>query len=178
MTMLSSLARGFVVAALTAAPAVAQAQAARPVTVDFENAPLARVVESFATFSGRTITLAAGLEGRAVTSSVRAMDWELALGQILAAQSLIARPGTGDALRIERQRNISVDYQDAPLSGVVRDVAAFAGHRIVLAPAAGDPPLTVSIRDTDWQQALDQMLASVGLVARANREGALQIERR
>ena len=176
--MRTNVARRLAFVALIAAPAVARAQAVGRINVDYENAPLSRVIENFATYSGRTIILAPGIDDRVVTSSVRNLDWELGLDQILATQSLVARPDSGFGLRIERERNVRVEYQDALLSRVLNDVATFAGRAIVLMPAAGDPHLTVSIRDMDWQRALDQMLASVGLVARPNQDGSFQIEKR
>jgi type II secretory pathway component HofQ len=176
--MRTRVARRLAFVALIAVPATSQAQVAGRINVDYENAPLSRVIENFATYSGRTITLAQGIDDRVVTTSVRNMDWELGLDQILAAQLLVARPDSGFGLRIERERRVSVEYQDAPLSRVLHDVAKFAGLAIVLTPAAGDPQVTVSIRDVDWQRALDQILAPVGLIARPNRHGALQIERR
>lgn len=173
-----SVAACFALAFLISAPAFAQDQAPRRITVEYQNAPLNRVAEAFATFSGRSIALAPDVGDPAVTSLVEDVDWESGLDQILATQSLVARPDSAGGLRIERERRISVHYQNARLSRVLLDIATFADRPIVSSPSMVDPEVTVSIHDVDLQRALDQILAEVGLEARADRAGVIRVTAR
>jgi type II secretory pathway component HofQ len=162
---------------LTFAPALILAQSPSQVTVDYQNAPLSTVVRNFAAFSGRTIAVAPGVGDALVTTSIQGVDWEHGLDHILAAESLIARPDSGGGLRIEKERRISVEYQNARLSQIINSIAAFGGHAIVIAPNVGDPQVTAAVRDVDWQRALDQVLRPIGFVARPNNEGVFLVER-
>jgi type II secretory pathway component HofQ len=75
-------------------------------------------------------------------------------------------------------QRITVEWQNAPLSHVVRALSAFSGQTIVVAPDVGDPELTVSVQNVDWRRALDLALASRALVARADAAGVIHIEKR
>jgi len=78
----------------------------------------------------------------------------------------------------QAQPRITVTFQDAPLSQVIENFAAFAGRNIVLAPDVGDPHVTADIRNVEWQLGLDQILAPLGLVARVDASGVIRVERR
>jgi type II secretory pathway component HofQ len=162
--------------AVLVASASAGAQEPTQITVQYESAQLRRVVENFATFSGRAIVVASGIDDQLVTANVRDVAWNVALDQILESRSLVARPQKGGALQIERERKLTVDYHAAPLSSVLQAIAGFSGRTIAPPAVVGDPWVTVSIRDTDWQRALDQIAKSVGLVARADRDGVFHLE--
>ena len=44
-------------ASLVLVPTLLRAQASRPLTIEYENAPLSRIAAGFSTFSGRSIAL-------------------------------------------------------------------------------------------------------------------------
>jgi type II secretory pathway component HofQ len=88
---------------LALAPSIGQAQTQRVVTVEWQNAPLSRVVEAFATFSGQTVAVAPNVGDPEVTATLRNVDWRFALDTILARQGLIARVDASGVLRIEKR---------------------------------------------------------------------------
>ena len=69
------------------------------------------------------------------------------------------------------------EWQDAPLSNVVRAFARLSGRTIVVAPDVGEPQITAHVRTTDWERALDLILATQSLVARVDASGVIRIER-
>jgi type II secretory pathway component GspD/PulD (secretin) len=163
---------------ILAVAAVANAQSVAPVTVNYEAAPLHRVVENFAAFSGRTIEAAPGVAGRSITGSVQSLAWESALDRVLAQNELVARPTAAGTLRIEREQPVTVVYQDARLADVVAAIAGFAGQSIAVPPTVADSAVTVSLAKVDWQRALTEILTPLGLVARPYATGGLAIEPR
>jgi type II secretory pathway component HofQ len=72
---------------------------------------------------------------------------------------------------------MTMEWQNAPLTDVVRAFAAFSGRTIVVAPEAGNPEVTASLADVEWQRALDVVLMAHGLVARVDATGVIRIER-
>jgi type IV pilus assembly protein PilQ len=88
---------------------------------------------------------------------------------LLAVSPSIARAQAGG--------RVTLEWQNAPLSHVVRAFAAFSGRTIVVAPDVGDPELTASVLDVDWQRALDVILATRALVARVDGSGVIHIEK-
>lgn len=165
-------------ASLVLVPTLVEAQAPRNVTVEYERAPLSRIAEAFASFSGRAVTVAPGVGDPAISGSVRNLDWKDGLDRLLAGQALVARPDTGGGLRIEHERPMSVEYQDAPLTDVVRAISAFSEHAIVVTPGVGNPQLSASLTNVDWQRGLEQILTPAGLMAQADAEGVLRIQLR
>jgi hypothetical protein len=165
-------------ASLVLVPVVAEGQASRSVTVEYENAPLSRVAGGFASFSGRAVTIAPGIGDPAITGSVRNFDWKDGLDRLLASQALVARPNTDGGLRIEHERRMTIQYEGAPLTDVVRAIAAFSEHAIVVMPDVGNPPVSVSLKNVDWQRGLDQILTHTGLVAQTDSAGVLRIQSR
>jgi ferric-dicitrate binding protein FerR (iron transport regulator) len=165
-------------ASLVLVPGLVRAQAPRNLTVEYEGAPLSRIAESFANFSGRSIAVAPGVGDPTISGSVRDLDWKDGLDRLLASQALIARPTTGGGLRIERERPMSVEYQDAQLADVVRAIAAFSEHTIVITPGVGNPQVSASLTNVDWQRGLDQILTPAGLMAQADAAGVLRIQLR
>lgn len=167
-----------VLSPILAVSAPSGAQSVAPVTVNYEAAPLDRVVESFSAFSGQRIEAAPDVAGRSISAWVHDLDWESALDQILAQNELVARPTATGTLRIEREQPVTVVYQDARLADVVAAIGGFAGQSIVIPPNVAERHVTVSLTKVDWQRGLAQILAPLGLVARPRLGGGLSIEPR
>lgn len=163
-------------ASLVLAPAVVQAQASRNVTAEYVGAPLSRIAASFASYSGRAVTVASDVGDPVITGSVHNLGWREGLDRLLADQALVARADTGGGLHIEYERRMTVAYEGARLTDVVRAIAAFSQHAIVVMPGVGDPPVSASVTDVDWQRGLDQILTPAGLVAQADAAGVLRIQ--
>ena len=102
------------------------------------------------------------------------MSVRLGLAAVLAFASLALSPSTG---RAQAQRLVTVEYQNAPLSGVVAGFAAYAGARIAVAPSIGNSEVTAAFQNVDWRVALDTILARQGLVARTDASGVIRIEK-
>ena len=77
-----------------------------------------------------------------------------------------------------RGQKVTMEWQNAPLTDVVRAFGTFAQRSIVVAPEVGNPEVTASITDVDWQRALDLVLMPHGLVARVDDKGVIYIERK
>jgi type II secretory pathway component HofQ len=92
----------------------------------------------------------------------------------LAAALLAVAPS---ASRAQVSRGVTMEWQNAPLSDVVRAFALFSGQTIVVAPEVGNPKVTASLQNVDWHRGLDLVLMSHGLVARTDRSGVIRIER-
>jgi ferric-dicitrate binding protein FerR (iron transport regulator) len=105
----------------------------------------------------------------------RTMSKRLFLGAGFALTLLALSPSIG---RAQAGGRITVEWQNAPLSDVVRGFATFSGRTIVLAPDAGDPEVTAAYQNIDWQLALDLILERLGLVARVDSSGVIRIEKR
>jgi type II secretory pathway component HofQ len=75
-------------------------------------------------------------------------------------------------------QNVTMEWQNAPLSQVIRAFARFSGRTIVLASDVGDPEVTASLQNVDWQRALGLVLARLGLVERVDPTGVIRVERR
>jgi ferric-dicitrate binding protein FerR (iron transport regulator) len=77
----------------------------------------------------------------------------------------------------QEARRGTFEWQNAPLSHVVRAFAAFSGRTIIVAPDVGDPEVTASFQDVDWRSALELILAAHALAARVDASGNIRIER-
>ena len=165
------------VALVASAVSTVHAQA-RVVTVDYENAHISKVAQSFSAFSGRSISVAPDVGDPTLTGSARGLAWDAALDQLLASTSLIARPDSGGGLRIERERKVTIEFENAPLVQVLRSIAEYSGYRIEYGGIVGESTVTATVRNTDWQRALDQVLAPLALVARPDSLGIFRIEPR
>ena len=102
------------------------------------------------------------------------MSKRLCLAAAFALTLLALSPSIGSA---RAGRGITVEWQNAPLSHVVRAFATLSGRTIVVAPDVGDPEVTASVQAADWQRALDVVLATRGLVARVDASGIIRIEK-
>jgi ferric-dicitrate binding protein FerR (iron transport regulator) len=103
------------------------------------------------------------------------MSKRLFLGAGFALTLLALSPSIG---RAQVGGRITVEWQNAPLSDVVRGFATFSGRTIVLARDAGDPEVTAAYQNIDWQLALDLILERLALVARVDSSGVIRIEKR
>ena len=90
-------------------------------------------------------------------------------GTLLALSPSIARA--------QEAARVTFEWQDAPLSHVVRAFARFSGRTIVVAPDVGDPLVTASFQNVEWRAALEIILAAQALVARVDPSGNIRIER-
>lgn len=102
--------------ALTAASMHAQASACRTggprcITVTFRDTELHDVTATFAEFSGTSIVLGEGVEGR-VTAEIRNQPWDVALRAILEAYGLAPRQIAPGLLRVDPVERVAAD---APL---------------------------------------------------------------
>ncbi len=82
-----------------------QSQAAR-ITVTWDNADIEDVVAGFAAFSGRTIIVGKGIQGR-VTAEVKNQPWDLALYAVLQAQGLAVQNLPGGILTVVSQADLA-----------------------------------------------------------------------
>ena len=87
-----------------AEPTVQQREA-RPISVDYMNAPLQNVVRGIAAYSGRTIRLSDELGNPAVNISLRDVHWRRALDLILEQQGLVAKDDPNGVIRIDRRES-------------------------------------------------------------------------
>jgi type IV pilus assembly protein PilQ len=85
--------------------------------------------------------------------------------------SLLAAPAAG-----AHAQNITVEWQGAPLTDVIRAFARFSGRTIVVAPDVGEREVTVSLQNVDWQRGLGVIVAGLGLVERVDDSGVIRVE--
>jgi type II secretory pathway component HofQ len=163
------------VVALALVPASIHAQASRPVAVSYAGAPLSRVAAAFASFAGQPITVSSTVGDPAITGSVQEITWEAGLDRLLAANALVARPDSAGGLRIDSERRITVEYQGVPLWRVLQAIGQFSGRHIAITPDIGSREVTASVTDVDWQRALERIVATTGLVVRADRAGGFLV---
>jgi ferric-dicitrate binding protein FerR (iron transport regulator) len=164
-------------AVLGVLPSLVGAQAPVRITVSYNAAPVSDVVSSFARFSHQPIAVAPDVSARLISGDVENGEWLPALDQLLGAQGLVARPDSGGVLLVQAEQPITVEFQDAPLSRVLRSVSAFAQRSITMAPNVGDPMVSFAARSVDWQRALNSLLRDHGLAATADASGNLVVVR-
>jgi ferric-dicitrate binding protein FerR (iron transport regulator) len=165
-------------AVLAVLPSLVVAQAPGRISVSYQAAPVSDVVAGFARFSHQPISVAPDVSDRLITGTIDNGEWMPALDQLLEAQGLVARPDSGGILRVQAEQPITVDFENAPLSGVLRSISAFARRSITIAPDVGDPSVSFSARSVDWQRAFNVMLRDHGLAATADASGNLLVGRR
>jgi ferric-dicitrate binding protein FerR (iron transport regulator) len=74
----------------------------QPLTVDFQDAPLSRVLASIAGFAKHSITVAPEVGDRVVSFTARSVDWQRALDALLHEKGLTAFPGANGDLLVVR----------------------------------------------------------------------------
>jgi type IV pilus assembly protein PilQ len=87
------------------ARAGAQSQAPR-ITVTWDNADIQEVVGGFAAFSGRTIVLSKGVQGR-VSAEIKNQPWDLAFNAVLESQGLAVNVLQGGILQVIDQKDLA-----------------------------------------------------------------------
>jgi ferric-dicitrate binding protein FerR (iron transport regulator) len=162
---------------LTVLPSLVAAQAPARISVSYESAPVSEVVSGFARFSHRQIAIAPDVGARLISGNIENGEWLPALDQLLEAQGLVARPDSGGILLVQSEQPITVEFENAPLSRVVRSISIFAKRSITIAPDVGDPSVSFSARAVDWQRAFDSVLRDNGLVATPDANGNLLVVR-
>jgi type II secretory pathway component GspD/PulD (secretin) len=105
------------------------------------------------------------------------MSKRLYLAGSFVAALLVLSPATSRA-QAARTAHITIEWQNAELSDVVNAFAKFSGSTIVLAPDVRSSPITFAVRDQEWRTAFDAMLAREALVARADKDGIIHVEKR
>jgi ferric-dicitrate binding protein FerR (iron transport regulator) len=78
-------------------------EAEQPLTIEFENAPLRRVLFSISVFANRSITVAPNVGDPAVSFRARAVDWQRALNTLLRDNGLAATSDANGNLVVVRQ---------------------------------------------------------------------------
>jgi type II secretory pathway component HofQ len=96
----------------------------------------------------------------------------LAAGFALAVLAL--SPSVG---RAQAGPGVTLESQNAPLSHVVAAFEKLSSRTIVVAADVGDPLITASVANVQWERALDLILATRGLVARVDASGIIRIEK-
>jgi ferric-dicitrate binding protein FerR (iron transport regulator) len=166
------------VAVLAVLPSLVVAQAPGRITVSYQAAPVRDVVSGFARFSHQPIVVAPDVGARVISGTVENGEWLPALDQLLEAQGLVARPDSGGILRVQAEQPITVEFENAPLSRVLRSISVFANRSITTAPDVGDPSVSFTARSVDWQRAFNSLLRDNGLTASADANGNLLVVRR
>lgn len=137
---------------------------------------------SLATFSGRSIILDTGLAEHRITAAYANTDWESVLRNIVRIEGANSRVDQTGAIHIGRgaasTRRVSVEWQSAPLTGVLNAFAQFSGQRIELGAGVVARDVTAAYRNVDWRFALDDILSQQALVARADSSGVLRVTAR
>lgn len=100
--------------------------------------------------------------------------YSLITGVVVA---LALSPSVGRAQATETAPRVTMEWQNAPLSDVLRAFSRFSGRTIVVAPGVGDPEITASVQNAEWPRALDVVLATRGLVARTDASGVIRVEK-
>jgi type II secretory pathway component HofQ len=72
------------------------------VTIHFQAATLAQVIQVVVGLSGRTIVAASEVANIQVTADITNLDWQRSLNQILSSHGLVARNDGSGTVRIEK----------------------------------------------------------------------------
>ena len=84
------------------------------ITVTYQDAEIRDVLAAFAAFSGRTIVVGKGVEGK-VTAEVRDQPWDVAMNAILQAQNLAAAEDSHGIITVDSYGNILAKESTEPL---------------------------------------------------------------
>jgi type IV pilus assembly protein PilQ len=84
------------------------------ITVTYQDADIRDVLAAFAAFSGRTIVVGKGVEGK-VTAEVRDQPWDVAMNAILQSQSLAAAEDNNGIITVDSYANILAKQSTEPL---------------------------------------------------------------
>ena len=89
-----------------AAPAPAQVQEMRRVTIAFENTAIADVLFTFAEFASRSIVAGSDVQGN-VSAIIDNQPWDQALSAILRAHGLVAQEDESGIIRVDNVTNLN-----------------------------------------------------------------------
>ena len=160
-------------------PRAAGAQDTGRISVEWQNARLADVMDNLATFGGRRIVVEPAVAQRQVTTAFTNTEWDVVLGAIVETGGLTSRVDSFNTIHIEERvllaRRITVEWRDARLSGVLDAFARIAEQQIVLASDVSDQHVTAAYENVDWRYALDEILQRQGLVARTDDLGVIRV---
>ncbi len=84
------------------------------ITVTYNDADIRDVLAAFAAFSGRTIVVGKGVEGK-VTAEVRDQPWDVAMNAILQSQGLAAAEDNNGIITVDSYANILAKQSTEPL---------------------------------------------------------------
>lgn len=84
------------------------------ITVTYQDADIRDVLAAFAAFSGRTIVVGKGVEGK-VTAEVRDQPWDVAMNAILQSQGLAAAEDNNGIIAVDSYANILAKQSTEPL---------------------------------------------------------------
>lgn len=152
-----------------------------PVSLDLRDVPIADLLRFFHEQFGVNFVLDPSLSPVRVTVALDNVPWNFALDQILRAHGLGALregPETWAVVRGASPQGtiiggpaatgakVSLEYTNADLRRVVRDIAERAGASIVVSDSVPSGlTVTISVKDVPWDRALGWVLWSHGLVA-------------
>jgi type IV pilus assembly protein PilQ len=111
---LAVLALGLAAAPVQAQASACRADTARCITVTFEQTEMRDVAATFVTFSGTSIVLGEGVDGK-VTADIRNQPWDVALRAILQAYGLGAREIAPGLLRVDPLERLAAQQAVEPL---------------------------------------------------------------
>ena len=97
------------------APASQQVSQQPRISVTFDRANIQEVVANFASFSGRSIVVGAGVAGE-VTAEIRDQPWDVAFNAILARQQLTASELPGGIIIVDTRANLAAQDSTEPLT--------------------------------------------------------------
>jgi len=84
------------------------------ITVTYQDADIRDVLAAFAAFSGRTIVVGKGVEGK-VTAEVRDQPWDVAMNAILQSQGLAAAEDNNGIITVDSYASIIAKQSTEPL---------------------------------------------------------------
>ena len=84
------------------------------ITVTYQDADIRDVLAAFAAFSGRTIVVGKGVEGK-VTAEVRDQPWDVAMNAILQSQGLAAAEDNNGIITVDSYASILAKQSTEPL---------------------------------------------------------------
>lgn len=84
------------------------------ITVTYQDADIRDVLAAFAAFSGRTIVVGKGVEGK-ITAEVRDQPWDVAMSAILQSQNLAAAEDANGIITVDSYGNILAKQATEPL---------------------------------------------------------------
>ncbi len=102
--------------AAPAAPAVQQQQQsqARRITVNFFQADIRDVLDSFAEFTGRSIIPGKGVEGT-ITANINDQPWDIALRELMSAYGYAVQELPSGIIRVDNLENLATARTQEPL---------------------------------------------------------------